>query len=96
MAVTTTLIGKLGGGGAPEVEETAVSYSTSRQGYWLPSGWRKAHATFRGTAAATSPTIFDQKFIGLVAGASCSGGGVVTGYTSFQGAFGTITWVRLE
>lgn len=96
MTVTTQLIGKLGGGGAPETAETKVSNDTSIVQYSIPSGWKKAQGVFTGTAQDVSPMMFGQWFDGLRRGTPCSGGGVVTDGQRFQGVSGTITWVRLE
>ena len=75
MTVTTELIGKLGGGGAPEVATTQVPYRLGVMEYRIPSGWRKALGVFMGTAREGTPTIFGQVFQGLMSGTSCSGGG---------------------
>lgn len=96
MAVTSQIIGKLGGGGAPETAETTVRYALRIEGYKIPSGWKKAQGVFTGTAQEVSPMMFGQWFDGLRRGTPCSGGGVVTDSTGFQGVSGTITWVRLE
>lgn len=75
MAVTSQIIGKLGGGGAPETAETTVRYALRIEGYKIPSGWKKAQGVFTGTAQEVSPMMFGQWFDGLRRGTPCSGGG---------------------
>lgn len=96
MAVTSQIIGKLGGGGAPEMATTRVTYRTGIEEYRVPTSWRKALGVFNGTAQEVSPMMFGQWFDGLRRGTPCSGGGGVTDSARFQGVSGTITWVRLE
>lgn len=76
MAVTTQLIGKLGGGGALEVKEQYIYvFSPPGQNYPLPSGWKKASATFKGSANRINPIIFDDIFWDVKDGAKINGGG---------------------
>lgn len=92
MTVTTALIGKLGGGIETQtVEITKPAY------VHIPSGWRKAHGVFEGTATSTSPYIFNTRGT-ATQGQSVNGGGVLsTGQgTTFTGVTGIITWYRVE
>lgn len=93
MAVTTQLIGKLGGGGAPE---TAVTGVTSSGSYGPPAGWRKAAGVFTGESQTKSIRMFDEQISLLYNTLRVNGGGVVTGEARFQNVTGTIFWVRLE
>lgn len=72
MAVTTKLIGKLGGGGAPEMQEQQVANSGFVR---IPSGWGKAVGIFAGTATGANPTLFGTVFKGMSAGSFVNGGG---------------------
>lgn len=73
MAISTQLIGKLGGG----VETKTVSISTGTTTVGIPAGWRKAAGVFTCDVPAPYGTllaVFGQRFA-LAGGAPINGGG---------------------
>lgn len=73
MTVTTQLIGKLGGGGAPE---TAVTEVVGNGNYGPPAGWRKAAGVFTGQSTDKGTRMFNEWMDLGVSYARVNGGGL--------------------
>lgn len=96
MAISTQLIGKLGG---IETQETRIDDNTTTT---IPAGWRKAAGVFRGQMVygTSNGTVFGTSLRPIGSGDTVpvNGGGVLTAgdKTSFRNVSGTLTWYRLE
>ena len=71
MAISTQLIGRLGG----RVETQTVSISDYYGSASIPAGWRKAAGIFTGTATRNVATVFDGKIAPAGDRPNVNGGG---------------------
>ena len=98
MAISTQLIGRLGGG--VETRTVNVSASTAAVTVGIPAGWRKAVGIFTGATykSNTVATVFGDPIATFSFSPNVNGGGVLTAgeTTSFNSLSGTLTWYRLE
>lgn len=93
MAVTTQLLGKLGG--TPETQTVEISGSVQVP---LPTGWKRAVGVFNGKNNGTYCWIFNLRHEYAQYFLEINGGGVVSaGETAnFSNVEGILIWYRLE
>ncbi|MCT1450654.1 hypothetical protein [Corynebacterium sp. p3-SID1194] len=96
MAVTTELLGRLGG--TPETR--TVEITTSDRDVSIPAGWKKAVGVFKvdRTPYASIVSVFGCSLQPMVNGNQLSGGAVMSAGEKQElvNVSGTLTWYRLE
>lgn len=97
MAVTTTLLGKLGG----EVETVTVSIPSFASPQKIPDGWKKAVGVLEATNVPKEGgyrIVFGNRITLAEKADTLTGGGVVSEgeFAQFYLVTGTLTWYRLE